>query len=224
MIKADLVAPAFGSGAMFDRIAPRYDCVNRVAVARPRQALAPPRDQRARARPERARARRRDRHRRPRDRDREGVPAEQGDRPRSVRQMLAIARLSSPQPGSPTRVALVARRRPAPAAIASAELDAATIAFGIRNVARSAARAARDRARRAPRRPDRHTRARRAQPRPHGRAARFHTRHVVPGSARCSAARASTATSRPRSPRSHHRPSSRDDASTPGSASSRSCR
>lgn len=175
----DLALPALGSGAMFDRIARRYDVVNRVL------SLGLDKGWRRRT------VRRLQLGERPRVLD---VATGTGDLAIDIArmhpgatvvgldpstQMLAIARDKLARRGLGERVTLVVGDAQA-LPYASCEMDAATIAFGIRNV------------------PDRLTALRELARvvRPGGRiavlelgepqggllghAARFHTRHVVP--------------------------------------------
>jgi demethylmenaquinone methyltransferase/2-methoxy-6-polyprenyl-1,4-benzoquinol methylase len=175
----DLVAPAFGSGAMFDKIAARYDAMNRV--------LSLGLDRGWRRRTVRA--------------------LQLGERPRVLdlatgtgdlavdiarmhpdatvigldpsRQMLAIAQHKLARRGLAGRVTLVrgdAQHLP----YRDGELDAATIAFGIRNVPDRPA-ALREMAR-VVRPGGRIAVLELGEPRRGvlARAARFHTRHVVP--------------------------------------------
>jgi demethylmenaquinone methyltransferase / 2-methoxy-6-polyprenyl-1,4-benzoquinol methylase len=175
----DLVAPAFGSGAMFDKIAARYDAMNRV--------LSFGLDRGWRRRTVRALAL----GARPRVLD---LATGTGDLAVDIarmhpdatvigldpsRQMLAIAQHKLARRGLAGRVTLVrgdAQHLP----YRDAELDAATIAFGIRNVP-DRALALREMAR-VVRPGGRIAVLELGEPRRGvlARAARFHTRHVVP--------------------------------------------
>jgi demethylmenaquinone methyltransferase / 2-methoxy-6-polyprenyl-1,4-benzoquinol methylase len=175
----DLVAPAFGSGAMFDKIAARYDTMNRV--------LSFGLDRGWRRRTVRALAL----GARPRVLD---LATGTGDLAVDIarmhpdatvigldpsRQMLAIAQHKLARRGLADRVTLVrgdAQHLP----YRDGELDAATIAFGIRNVP-DRALALREMAR-VVRRGGRVAVLELGEPHRGllARAARFHTRHVVP--------------------------------------------
>jgi demethylmenaquinone methyltransferase/2-methoxy-6-polyprenyl-1,4-benzoquinol methylase len=175
----DLVAPAFGSGAMFDKIAARYDAMNRV--------LSLGLDRGWRRRTVRALALGAS----PRVLD---LATGTGDLAVDIarlhpdatvigldpsRQMLAIAQQKVARRGLDGRISLVrgdAQHLP----YRDGELDAATIAFGIRNVP-DRAMALREMAR-VVRRGGRVAVLELGEPRQGllARAARFHTRHVVP--------------------------------------------
>jgi len=176
---SELVAPAFGSGAMFDKIAARYDAMNRV--------LSFGLDRGWRRRTVRALALGES----PRVLDlATGTGDLAVDLARShpgatvigldpSRQMLAIARAKVLRRGLADRVTLVrgdAQRLP----YRDCEMDAATIAFGIRNVPDRLA-ALREMAR-VVRPGGRVAVLELGEPRRGwlARAARFHTRHVVP--------------------------------------------
>jgi demethylmenaquinone methyltransferase / 2-methoxy-6-polyprenyl-1,4-benzoquinol methylase len=179
MIKAEPAAPALGSGQMFDRIAPRYDFVNRVL------SLGLDKRWRRRVIKELALA--------PNARVLDvatgtgdlaielakAVPAGKVIGLDPSPNMLAVATLKLAKLGLDARVALIegdAQALPQ----ASCEIDAATIAFGIRNVP-DRPRALRELARVV--RPGGTIAVLElGEPKRSllGRAARFHTRHVVP--------------------------------------------
>ena len=177
--RSELVAPALGSGAMFDRIARRYDFVNRVL------SLGLDKGWRRRA------VRALQLGERPRVLD---VATGTGDLAIDLArlcpgatvvgldpstQMLALAARKLARRGLDARVSLVvgdAQELP----FRSCEMDAATIAFGIRNVP-DRTRALRELAR-VVRPGGRVAVLELGEPRRGllGRAARLHTRHVVP--------------------------------------------
>jgi demethylmenaquinone methyltransferase/2-methoxy-6-polyprenyl-1,4-benzoquinol methylase len=179
MIKADPVLPKLGSGQMFDQIAPRYDFVNRVL------SLGLDKRWRRRVIKELALA--------PNARVLDvatgtgdlaielakAVPAGKVIGIDPSANMLAVATLKLAKLGLDGRVALIegdAQALPQ----ASCEIDAATIAFGIRNVP-DRPRALRELARVV--RPGGTIAVLElGEPKRSllGRAARFHTRHVVP--------------------------------------------
>jgi demethylmenaquinone methyltransferase / 2-methoxy-6-polyprenyl-1,4-benzoquinol methylase len=179
MIKAEPAAPALGSGQMFDRIAPRYDFVNRVL------SLGLDKRWRRRVIKELALA--------PNARVLDvatgtgdlaielakAVPAGKVIGLDPSPNMLAVATLKLAKLGLDARVALIegdAQALPQ----ANCEIDAATIAFGIRNVP-DRPRALRELARVV--RPGGTIAVLElGEPKRSllGRAARFHTRHVVP--------------------------------------------